>query len=79
MTNKEKYIDIMSKCSSAIETIRYSERVILHESNPDIRENMYMLSINTLRLLLDNCFEDGIPEKALWEILEMDEYFEEID
>ena len=79
MKNRQRYIDVMARCEAAIETVRYSERVIIHESNSDIRENMYRLSINTLRLLLDNCFEDGIPERALWDILEMDEYFEEID
>lgn len=79
MSNKKRYIEIMSKCNSAIETIRYSEKVIIHESNEDIRENMYKLSIDTLRMLLDNCFEDGIPEQTLWDILEMDDYFEDVD
>jgi len=79
MTNKEKYVDVIARCQSTIETIRASESMIVHESNKDVQENMYELSINTLRMLLDNCFEKGIPEKTLWDILEMDEYFEELD
>ena len=79
MTNKELYIDTLAKCQSAIETIRASEHTIISEQDEDIKENMYELSRNTLRYLLDVCFDDKIDLESVWENLDWDVYFEEID
>lgn len=79
MENKERYMDILSKCESAIKTVKASEGAILIEENEDVRENLYELSTRTLRLLLDNCFEDKINLDTIWNTLKLDEYLKEID
>ena len=79
MTNKELYIDTLAKCQSAIETIRASEHTIISEKNEDVKENMYKLSRNTLRYLLDVCFDDRIDLESVWENLNLSEYTKGID
>ena len=79
MTNKENYLDTLAKCQSAINTIRASEHTIISEKNEDVKENMYKLSRNTLRYLLDVCFDDKIDLEDVWENLNLDEFFERID
>ena len=79
MTNKELYIDTLAKCQSAIDTIRLSEHTIVAEQDVDVKENMYRLSRNTLKYLLDVCFDDKIDLEDVWENLDLTRYFEEID
>ena len=79
MTNKKKYLDTLAKCQTAIETVRVSEHTIISEKDKDVQENMYELSRYTLRYLLDVCFDDRIDLEDVWENLDLDNYFEEID
>ena len=79
MTNKEQYIDTLSKCQAAIDTIRASEHTIVAEQDVDVQENMYRLSRNTLKYLLDVSFDDKIDLEDVWENLDLTRYFEEID
>jgi len=79
MTEKERYIQVLARCHSALETIRASEHTIIDEKDKDIQENMYRLSLKTLRYLLDVSFDDKISIDNLWEKLEMDDYFTEGD
>lgn len=79
MTHKEKYLDTLAKCQAAIETIRASEHTIVSEQDKDIQENMYKLSRNTLRYLLDVSFDDKIDLEDAWDNLDLDKYLDEID
>jgi hypothetical protein len=79
MTNKEKYEEILKKCQSAIKTVEASEKTIHIEKDVGVQENLYELSTRTLRLLLDNCFEDKVDLDMVWNTLKLDEYFTEVD
>ncbi|QDP61652.1 MAG: hypothetical protein Unbinned8261contig1001_25 [Prokaryotic dsDNA virus sp.] len=77
LTNKEKYESILIRCANAIDIVKVSEHTIDNEKDEDIKENMYNLSISSLRLLLDNCFEENESEKELYFALKLDEYLNE--
>ena len=79
MSNKDRYVDILAKCQTAIETVRLSEHTIVAEQNKDVQENMYDLSINTLKYLLEVCFDDEDSINRAWEQLEIEIDLDEID
>ena len=79
MTNKERYYLILSRCEAAIDTIKQSEHTIVSESDIDVKENMYELSTNTLKYLLEVCFDEDDSAKVAYEKLHLEDYFKGVD
>ena len=73
--NKEKYIDVLAKCRTAIASVEGSESLIINELDVDVQENMYELSINTLKFLLETCFNDDLDIEEEKRLLGLDQYF----
>ena len=75
---REQYEKILARCKRSLTKVETAGATIQNE-DPDHHETLYALALNNLRFMFDCSFGDERDAKFGEEVVDMDNYFVDID